>query len=117
MTLHELEQSKANPGFMGVNHWGSEFALTTAASTWQAEQGDKFKTRRDDFVGGCRPCVAFWNLEGTEQEQIRRREAFVVAWDELEKMGFPDTAAVGHKVPRTAWATFTKTEKGWAAAK
>lgn len=108
---------KDNTGlFGGLEAMGQSMQLTMGANQWIQNQGDQFEKRRDAFLGPCESCVAFWNKEGQQEEVSTRRYAFVMAWAKLEELGFKDTAKVGDKVPRHAWATFMKTEKGWRAA-
>ncbi len=85
-------------------------------SQWTQGQGDAFKARRDAFVGGCSPCVAYWNSEDAPKEAEARRTAFLLAWIYFENLGFKDGAKVGDSTPRNAWAAFSKTEKGWQPA-
>jgi hypothetical protein len=110
----EINASKKNPGFMGINQLQVSMGLSLAASEWiNAQEG--FAARRDAFLSDCRACIDFWNQEGEPDMVKARRNAFVYAWSEMEKLGFKDAAKVGDKVPREAWAAFMKTEKGWMA--
>jgi hypothetical protein len=112
----EFDEKQKNPGFMGIDAMQASLESSLAASQWINAQGSNFKARRDSFLGNCAACVEYWNREGAKDESKSRRDAFVLAWAHLESLGFTDSAAVGDKVPRQAWAAFTKTEKGWVAA-
>lgn len=90
--------------------------LAMNANQWVNNQGDAFSARRDEFFGQCAPCLAYWNSDDEPKRAASRRENMVLAWIEIEKLGFKDTAKVGHTVPREAWASFTKTEQGWKPA-
>lgn len=110
------QKKKTNAGFMGIEARGAEMAITMAATEFIKKQGDNFADRRDKFVGGCEPCVAYWNEKGSKDEVSTRRYTFLLAWAAVEDMGFKDDAKVGDKVGRSAWAAFNKTEKGWQPA-
>ena len=113
----ELDEKTKNPGFMGLDGMQAKLASSTSAAQWIAAQGDKFAIRRDNFLGGCAECISYWNGEISENERQERKESFILAWAYFENLGFPDKATTGEKIPREAWAAFSKTEKGWAAAK
>lgn len=83
---------------------------------WVANQDGGFNARRDAFLNTCASCIAWWNSEDAPAEAKNRRMGFLTAWIEMEQYGFKDTAKVGDAVPRLAWASFSKTEKGWQAA-
>lgn len=83
---------------------------------WIQSQRDTFKARRDAFVGGCSPCLAYYNSEEAPEEAEMRRKAFISSWIYVENLGFKDDAKTGDGVPRNAWAFFSKTEKGWQPA-
>lgn len=108
---------KKNSGFIGgLSAWSESMQLSIAAGEWIRNQGDQFAKRRDDFLSKCQACVVYWNQLGSEEDVSARRYAFIMAWSMLEELGFKDEAKTGDKVPRTAWAAFIKTEKGWKAA-
>lgn len=113
----EFDESQKNPGFMGVAALQASLDLHAGAGEWIHAQGDEFAARRDSFLKNCAKCVDYWNAADAESEAGVRRDAFVTAWERLENLGFSDTAGVGDKVARTAWAAFMKTEKGWVAAR
>ena len=115
--MAELEETKRNPGLMGINNMQTTLAISAGGSQWMAAQGDAFIQRRDAFLTKCAPCVSFWNgNERAEDDKKYPRFAYALAWAQYEELGFKDTAAVGEGVPRQAWASFMKTENGWAAA-
>lgn len=112
----EFDETRKNPGFMGVAALQASLDLRSEADEWINVQGDKFAARRDGFLKNCAKCLDYWNAVGAEDEANIRRTVFTVAWRRFENLGFSDAAAVGDKSARTAWAAFIKTEKGWAAA-
>lgn len=89
---------------------------TMVAKQWIKSQGEAFETRRDSFIGACAPCVDYWNSQDAPKETQDRRVSFVISWMYFEEIGFKDYFKVGDGVPRHAWASFNKTEKGWQAA-
>lgn len=115
----EVSKAEANPGFMGINLTNQVLSLAMNASDWTRSQGDAFVARRDAFLKDCAPCLEYWNTSqgpSVSKELIdTHRHAYLVAWKHVEDLGFADSANVGDRVGRTAWAAFMKTEKGWAA--
>lgn len=89
---------------------------TMAINQWIASQEDKFRPRRNALLNNCAPCVAWWNSEDAPNEGEARRRAFISSWMYYESLGFKDDAKEGDNVPRSAWAYFSKTEKGWQSA-
>ncbi|MEM8516299.1 hypothetical protein [Janthinobacterium sp. CAN_S7] len=116
MAEYDASQKKNSGLIGGLNALNESMQLSITANEWIRNQGDQFAKRRDDFLSKCQPCVVYWNQSGSEQDVSARRYAFVMAWSNLERLGFKDEAKTGAKVPRTAWAAFIKTEKGWKAA-
>lgn len=94
----------------------ADMQYAMAARQWIAAQEDRFESRRDAFLAGCTPCVAFWNSEDAPAQAEKRRIAWVLAWSHLEGLQFEDGAQVGDAVERQAWHYFGKTEKGWVPA-
>jgi len=107
-----VQQRHKNPGFMGVDALQTDLNISTQADNWIAPQKDTFPARRDAFLLKCKSCTDFLS-RGSEDEINLHWNAFIVAWAELEKLGFKDKAIVGDKVPRQAWSGFMKTENGW----
>jgi PBP1b-binding outer membrane lipoprotein LpoB len=112
----EVNVAKSNPGFMGLEAAQASLDVSLRANQWIVSQGDKFVSRRDSFLGSCSSCVEYWNSEEPSDDLKLRRESYVVAWAQLENLGFSDSTDIGDTVPRQAWAAFKKTEKGWVAA-
>ncbi len=117
--MQEVAEAERNPGFMGINLGQQILSLSLTASDWSRRQGDGFEARRDAFLKDCAPCLEYWNSRqgpSVSKELIdTHRHAYLVAWKHMEELGFADSATVGDKVARTAWAPFMKTENGWAA--
>ncbi|GAB2904017.1 hypothetical protein GCM10027202_36360 [Microvirgula curvata] len=109
-----VQQRHKNSGFMGVEALQTDLNIYTEADNWVASQRDTFPARRDALLLKCKLCTDFLS-RGSENERNLHWNAFIVAWSELEKLGFKDNAAIGDRVPRQAWSGFMKTEKGWRA--
>lgn len=111
----ELRQGKENSEFMGLTYVTKSMSANVEANKFVAAQNGKFAERRDAFIGACRTCIQYWNSEeGSKEATQDRRNSAIVAWSRLEALGFPDSAGIGQKVPRTMNGSFRKTEKGWA---
>ncbi|EIN00418.1 hypothetical protein WQE_15346 [Paraburkholderia hospita] len=94
---------------------GGMFSLSDGTIEWlQKHDSNERSTRIDAMKAKCPACAA-WLSEGDEDETRARLNCFEDIWNALEKVGFKDTDLAGAKTPRTAWATFVKTEKGWEA--
>ncbi len=93
-------------------------AVMMAVNQWVAQQGDSFQARKEQLLNSCQPCIAYWNSEdGGEKSVKNRRQAFLASMYAVEEAGFKESAKQGDKAPRWAQASFTKTEKGWEAAR
>lgn len=110
--LSGLGEAKKNPGPMDINEIQAQVNLSQEAANWLRPQQD-FAARRNAFLSSCEPCIAYWNQAGSEDDVTNRRFAYAAAWSRLENIGFKDSAKIGDKVPRLAWAAFMKTEQGW----
>lgn len=108
----EIQQQHKNPGFLGVDELQANLNIYTEAENWVNPQKDAFIARSKAFLLNCKPCGEFIS-KGSKSEIELRWNIFIVAWSELEKLGFKDGAHIGDKVPRQAWSSFMKTENGW----
>ena len=108
----KIQQQHKNPGFMGVGELQASLNIYTEADNWVNPQKDAFIARSKTFLLNCKPCGDFI-FKGSKSETDLRWNIFIVAWSELEKLGFKDDARIGDKVPRQAWSSFIKTENGW----
>ncbi|WON83106.1 MULTISPECIES: hypothetical protein [Chromobacterium] len=108
----KIQQQHKNPGFMGVDELQTNLNIYTEADNWVNPQKDTFPTRSNAFLLNCKPCSNFLS-KGSKSEIDLHWNIFIVAWSELEKLGFKDDARIGDKVPRQAWSGFMKTENGW----
>lgn len=110
--MDTVRQSHKDPGFMGISALQTDLNISTGAYNWIAPQKETFPARRDAFLLKCKPCTNFLS-KGSKDETELRWNTFIVAWAELEELGFSDAAITGNKVPRQAWSGFMKTENGW----
>lgn len=115
----QAAKKSGNGGFFDLGAMQNDLEAmgqTMAINQWIGNQGDGFTPRYRKFIAGCAPCAAW--LSGQELPEKERRARFLVfasSWGFFEELGFKDEAAVGSGLPRQAWASFMKTEKGWQA--
>jgi hypothetical protein len=92
------------------------FSYVMTARAWKASQPEnEFAARLAGLAARCPACITWVNQHDEDETQVRQA-LFFMAWEVLGQKGFKDTDGVGAKSPRTAWASFVKTEKGWQAA-
>lgn len=91
-------------------------AAEASGAQGSSASDDPYQQREAALFKRCREC-AVWLTQGDDNEKTLRSHAFMLAWKDLENLGYADDAPAGVKVPRTAWAAFSKTENGWEAAK
>lgn len=85
-----------------------------AVNQWIEGQGESFMPRYKSLIKNCTPCIAFlFDQEVSPEARSARFNAFASSWGFFEDLGIEDEAQVGSSIPRSAWAAFMKTEKGW----
>ncbi|CAB3808022.1 hypothetical protein LMG28614_06724 [Paraburkholderia ultramafica] len=93
----------------------NSMSLNQRLNEWVNSQGDGFKGRRESFYRANPECAKYATVSETDPDD-QKLVYFGNAWAYFSDLGFPDTAQPNATTAqRTAWAAFTKTEKGWVS--
>ncbi|MCU4119741.1 hypothetical protein [Variovorax sp. N23] len=113
----ELRKKQAVGGFLGMNALSNTLESVQQAANvndWIESQGDDFKPRYLKMMENCAACVVYLNDNGlSKNEESVRFTTFFSSWEFFDELGFKDDAKIGNGIPRQAWSSFMKTEKGW----
>lgn len=114
VTLAEAQQNLAEYNKQpDVQRGVLAMGMGLAVQSWASDEANR--KRYQIMKRDCPSCLQ-WINAGSDKPDGLRISFFIAAWADVSDKGFADGAPVGAKVPRTAWATFKKTEKGWEKA-
>lgn len=113
MDMEKEAQKNAQGGLMAA---GETMAKGLFVTQMQADAA--YKDRFRAILKQCEPCGPYiFNEEVDKSTRSDRILNYHIAWNWMVERGFPEAqTTTSTKIPRQAWTTFMKTEKGWLPA-